>query len=491
MIRYISTRNSEHKVSSAQAILNGQAPDGGLYIPDDLDAIRLDYHDVIGETGSSYDFRQMAVKVWNTFFPDYGEETISELVEKSYRDKFSKEEITPVSKVGDAYVLELYHGPTAAFKDVALSALPNLLTKARELCNFTDETLILTATSGDTGSAALCGFGDVPGTRIIVFYPEGGVSETQKLQMVTAPGSNTRATAVKGNFDDAQTGVKKLFKEIPQPTEGVSLSSANSINIGRLVPQVVYYFAAYRQLLDMGAISDGDKVSFTVPTGNFGDIMAGYFAMKMGLPVRTLICASNRNDVLTEFLETGHYDRKREFFKTTSPSMDILVSSNLERLLYYICGEENSRRYMKELSENGEYQISDEELRSIREVFVGLAATDEEGSKAIGDVFAEYHYLMDTHTAIAWNCHEKYGSSDAAVNVILSTASPYKFCRSVLKALGEEAAASDYENMLRCEEITGAEIPSGLRDIFSREIRHTDVIDCDEMKEYVISKSQH
>ncbi len=259
MISYISTRNSAHKVSSSKAILSGQAPDGGLYIPENIEDIRADYHDII-----SKDFRGMARAVWNIFFPDYGEELISKLVERSYEGKFSAPEITPLVKVGDAYVLELYHGPTSAFKDVALSALPNLLTAAREMNDFTDEIMILTATSGDTGSAALCGFSDVPGTSIIVFYPYGGVSETQKLQMVTAPGSNTCACAIRGNFDDAQTGVKALFRDIPHPAEGVSLSSANSINIGRLVPQVVYYFAAYSQLLASGSIKDGDKVDFIV-----------------------------------------------------------------------------------------------------------------------------------------------------------------------------------------------------------------------------------
>lgn len=483
MINYISTRNSKTKIKSSQAILNGQAPDGGLYIPDDLDALKLnDYHEV-----TNNDFRGMAKVVWDKFFPDYGKEVISELVEKSYANKFSREEITPVAKVGDnSYVLELYYGPTAAFKDVALSALPNLLTKARELNNFKDEILILTATSGDTGSAALHGFSDVPGTKIIVFYPDGGVSETQKLQMVTATGSNALACAIRGNFDDAQTGVKKLFREIPHPVDGVSLSSANSINIGRLVPQVVYYFAAYKQLVDMGAINDGDKINFTVPTGNFGDIMAGYFAMKMGLPIKKLICASNKNDVLTEFLQTGHYDKKRTFFKTTSPSMDILVSSNLERLLYYICGEENTVKYMKDLAETGEYQISDDELSKMQEVFVGLASSDDEGAKAIGDVFHTHKYLMDTHTSIAWSCYEKYKKSDDTINVVLSTASPYKFCKSVLTALGEEPESSDEANMNKCKEITGVEIPVGLAGIFNKEVKHKDVIEISNMKDYVI-----
>lgn len=480
MINYISTRDSSHKVSSGKAILSGQAPDGGLYIPENLEDIRTDYRAIIDK-----DFRGMAKAVWNIFFPDYGEELIDSLVERSYAGKFSVPEITPLVKVGKSHVLELYHGPTSAFKDVALSALPNLLTAARSMNDFTDDILILTATSGDTGSAALCGFSDVPGTSIVVFYPDGGVSETQKLQMVTAPGSNTCACAIRGNFDDAQTGVKKLFREIPRPVEGVSLSSANSINIGRLVPQVVYYFSAYSQLIADGTIKDGDKVDYIVPTGNFGDIMAGYFAMKMGLPVGRLVCASNKNDVLTEFLETGHYNRKRTFFKTTSPSMDILVSSNLERLLYYVCGEEHTVSYMKQLAEEGEYTITPEELAEIRTVFTGAYASDDEGAAAIKNVFESEHYLMDTHTSIAWACLEKCPEVNADTSVVLSTASPYKFSRAVLTAIGAEVSESDKENMLRCHEITGAVIPEGLAGIFEREIRHKDVIEIANMKNYV------
>ena len=486
MINYISTRNSEHKVTSSKAILSGQAPDGGLYIPENLEDIRTDYHNIIDK-----DFRGMAKAVWNVFFPDYGEALIDELVERSYEGKFSSDAITPLASVGNSHVLELYHGPTSAFKDVALSALPNLLTAARSMNDFTDEIMILTATSGDTGSAALCGFSDVPGTRIVVFYPDGGVSETQKLQMVTAPGSNTCACAIRGNFDDAQTGVKRLFRDIPHPVEGVSLSSANSINIGRLVPQVVYYFSAYSQLLASGDIKDGDKVDYIVPTGNFGDIMAGYFALKMGLPVGKLICASNKNDVLTEFLETGHYDRKRTFFKTTSPSMDILVSSNLERLLYYVCGEEHTVKYMKDLAEKGEYQITAEELAEMQSVFAGVCASDEEGAEAIRKVFESEHYLMDTHTSIAWACLEKcLGNEVTNTSVVLSTASPYKFSRAVLTALGAELSESDEANMSRVHEVTGAAIPEGLAGIFSREVRHDDVIDIAEMRNYVVSKSR-
>ncbi len=489
MTNYLSTRNAEVKISGSQAIINGLAPDGGLYVPEDLNEIELDYHEVIDR-----DYQGMARIVFSKFFTDFDEETVQDIISRSYTNKFTSDDITPLAKVADAFVLELYHGPTCAFKDVALSALPNLMTASLKLNDFHDEILILTATSGDTGSAALHGFSDVPGTKIIVFYPEGGTSETQKLQMVTQTGKNTCATAVRGNFDDAQTGVKKLFREIPKPCDGVSLSSANSINIGRLVPQVVYYFSAYKQLLERGEIQDGEKVNFVVPTGNFGDIMAGYLARKMGLPVGRLVCASNCNDVLTEFLATGHYNRKRPFHKTTSPSMDILVSSNLERLLYFVCGAERTQIYMDLLSKQGEYTITEDELAKINEVFCGVSCDDVRGAKAIGDIFRSEGYLMDTHTSIAWAAYE--GCRDAGEEwaqgktVVLSTASPYKFSDSVLKALGEEPSTSDEANMDMLQQVTGIEAPKPLQGIFQREIRHKDVIDVDEMKAYVVTRAK-
>ena len=491
MIEYVSTRNPSIRVRSSKAILDGQADGGGLYVPSDLGLVKTDYHDII-----KGDFRSMAKAVWNIFFDDYGEDLIDELVERSYRNKFASDDITPLvsthSSKHEACVLELYHGPTSAFKDVALSALPNLMSAARSMNDFSDDIMILTATSGDTGSAAIQGFRDVPGTGIIVFYPYGGVSDTQRLQMVTPDSSNVTACAIRGNFDDAQTGVKRLFREIPKPVKGVSLSSANSINIGRLVPQIVYYFSAYAQLLRAGAIADGDKVDFIVPTGNFGDIMAGWYALRMGLPVRRLVCASNKNDVLTELLNTGHYDRKREFYKTTSPSMDILVSSNLERLLYYICGPEHTVEYMKQLEQNGEYTITADELAEIKSVFTGIYACDEDGASAIRDVFEADRYLMDTHTSIAWACMEKYKDNpeySEAPAVVLSTASPYKFSAAVLEALGEDLTGSDEGNMKKCHEITGAEIPAGLAGIFKKPIVHNDVIEISDMKSYVIEKS--
>ena len=493
MIEYVSTRNPSIRVRSSKAILDGQAEGSGLYVPSDLSLVKTDYHNII-----KGDFRSMAKAVWNIFFDDYGEDLIDKLVERSYKNKFASEDITPLVKThsssNEAYVLELYHGPTSAFKDVALSALPNLMSAARSMNDFTDDIMILTATSGDTGSAAIQGFSDVPGTGIIVFYPYGGVSDTQRLQMVTPASANVTACAIRGNFDDAQTGVKRLFREIPKPVKGVSLSSANSINIGRLVPQIVYYFSAYAQLIEAGVIADGDKIDFVVPTGNFGDIMAGWYALKMGLPVRRLVCASNKNDVLTEFLNTGHYDRKREFYKTTSPSMDILVSSNLERLLYYVCGPEHTVEYMKQLEQTGEYTITDDELAEIKSVFTGIYAGDDEGAAAIKNVFVSDKYLMDTHTSIAWACMEKYKeSSDCPVvpAVVLSTASPYKFSAAVLEALGEDLTGSDEGNMNKCHEITGADIPAGLAGIFKKPIVHNDVIEISDMKSYVIEKSNN
>lgn len=484
MLNYISTRDVNHKASSLQAVLEGLARDGGLYVPEDLSELALDYRDVISE-----DYRGMAKKIFGKFFPDYGEKLIDSIVERSYRDKFSAEEITPLVSVDGRYVLELFRGPTCAFKDVALSALPNLMSEAAKLNNFSDEILILTATSGDTGSAALHGFSDVPGIRIAVFYPDKGISETQRLQMVTQSGANTEAFGVRGNFDDAQSGVKSLFREIPKPCSGVSLSSANSINIGRLVPQVVYYFSAYKSLIEVGDIQLGDAVDYTVPTGNFGDIMAGYLAKQMGLPVGKLICASNRNDVLAEFLETGHYNKKRHFYKTSSPSMDILVSSNLERLLFFVCGADKTKAYMKELAERGEYRIGEEELARIKNDFTGFSCSDEEGAAATGKLFKDAGYLMDTHTAIAWAASDKYlkaAGNAGCKNVVLSTASPYKFTGAVLAALGEKASGDDMEDMELLSKVSGTEIPGSLSSIFDKEIKHKDIIDVEEMKSVVV-----
>ena len=486
MIEYVSTRNPSIRVRSSRAILDGQAEGGGLYVPSDLDQIKADYHEII-----SGDFRSMAKTVWNIFFDDYGEELIDNLVERSYKDKFTSEDITPVVKThsskAEGFVLELYHGPTSAFKDVALSALPNLMSAARSMNDFTDDILILTATSGDTGSAAIQGFRDVPGTGIIVFYPYGGVSDTQKLQMVTPASANVTACAIRGNFDDAQTGVKRLFREIPEPVKGVSLSSANSINIGRLVPQIVYYFSAYAQLLEAGVIADGDKIDFVVPTGNFGDIMAGWFALRMGLPVRRLVCASNKNDVLTEFLNTGHYDRKRDFYKTTSPSMAILVSSNLERLVFQAAGEDCdvTGAFMKQLSEEGFYEITDkmkEELTDFYSDYSSEAQTSEE----IRTLYEKAGYVIDTHTAVASNVYRRYrdNTQDQTKCVIASTASPYKFLRSVMCAIRPECAdMSDFELIDELHALSGVAVPQAIEDIRTAPQLHNTVVEVDEMSE--------
>lgn len=487
MMQYRSTRHASESCSPSMAILNGLAPDGGLYVPEDLEDLRLDYREVLKE-----DYLGMARIIFRKFFPDLAEE-IPAIVENSYRERFRSEAITPLVPAEDAYILELFHGPTCAFKDVALSALPNLMAAAVRKNHFEEEILILTATSGDTGSAALHGFSDVPGTRIVVFYPDEGISLTQRLQMTTERGRNTAACAIRGNFDDAQRGVKEIFRSMPHPAKDVALSSANSINIGRLVPQVVYYFAAYRQLADAGRIRIGDPVTFAVPTGNFGDIMAGWFAREMGLPIEKLVCASNSNDVLTEFLAMGRYDRKRVFYKTDSPSMDILVSSNLERLLFFVCGEEATRRYMEDLAQKGAYEVTPEELERIRACFVGGSASDEEGSEAIREVFTSDHYLMDTHTAVAWAVAKKLEADNALSEtpvVILSTASPYKFTRAVLAALGEEPSEEDRRNMERLEEVSGVPVPQPLAGIFDREIMHRDVIEPSAMADYVKAQAE-
>ena len=480
MIKYLSTRDNTHTITSSQAIINGLAEDGGLYIPENLEDLKLDYHEVIQQ-----DYPGMAETVFGKFFSDFDEETIEKVVSRSYTGKFSTEEITPLAKVEDAFVLELYHGPTCAFKDVALSALPNLMVESMRMNDFQDEILILTATSGDTGSAALHGFSDVPGTKIIVFYPEGGVSETQRLQMVTQDGKNTCAVAVRGNFDDAQSGVKKLFREIPKPCDGVSLSSANSINIGRLVPQVVYYFSAYRQLLNMGEIQDGDKVNFVVPTGNFGNILAAFYAKQMGLPINKFICASNENKVLYDFFRTGTYDRKREFILTTSPSMDILISSNLERLIYRIAGNdaEKNKALMQALNGKGAYTITDDMKKQLAD-FYGNYASEAETAATIKRVYESDQYIMDTHTAVAASVYDKYvkETGDTTPTVIASTASPYKFTRSVMNAIDSAYdKQSDFELVDELNKLSGVKVPQAIEDIRQAEVRHDIVCDKEDM----------
>ena len=475
---YQSTRNQDLRASSTAAVLQGLASDGGLFVARTMGD--FDWRTVL-----DLDTFSMAEAVLSALLPDF--EDLHGLVQRAYTGKFETDELTPLVQVGSRYVLELFRGPTSAFKDVALSMLPQLITAARRQEGVTDEILILTATSGDTGKAALAGFRDVPGTRIIVFYPDEGVSKVQKAQMVTQEGGNVCVCAVRGNFDDTQNGVKAIFSAGVPEGCGVRLSSANSINIGRLAPQVVYYFKAYAELLRAGRINPGDRVDYVVPTGNFGDILAGYLAKRMGLPVGRLVCASNRNDVLTDFLRTGVYDRRRPFYKTLSPSMDILVSSNLERLLYFLCeNEAEVAGYMADLKEKGVYTVSPALLEKLHEHF-GWGCCDDEGTKAaIGRVWREHGYLMDTHTAVAWSVAEGY-ESDAPV-VVLSTASPYKFPAAVLSAIGGDAEGDEFDIMDRLHAMTGVPVPKALAELRQKPVLHRDVISREEMQDYVLGK---
>ena len=487
---YQSTRNDGLTASSAQAILDGMARDGGLYSPASLD-MDFDWQAVL-----PLSTQDMATRILAALLPSFTEAEMIALVERAYAGKFETDELTPTVSVGDDTILELFRGPTSAFKDVALSMLPVLMTAAREKCGVTDQILILTATSGDTGKAAMEGFRDVPGTRIMVFYPHGGVSPVQQAQMATQEGDNVCVCAVRGNFDDAQTGVKRIFAQVERDGllqgKGVRLSSANSINIGRLAPQVVYYFKAYADLVRRGRIAVGDPVDFVVPTGNFGDILAGYFAKMLGLPVGKLICASNKNNILTDFLTTGVYDRNRPFYKTVSPSMDILVSSNLERLLFLLTKDAKLvAGLMASLSETGAYTVPASFKAQLDELFFAGCCDDTGTKAAIGQVWRDHGYLMDTHTAVAYDVAQQYKAAcpDHAPVVILSTASPYKFPAAVLEALGEDPGADEFKAMARVEEITSVPMPKNLRTLKERPVRHRDVIGPDDMLQYVLDKA--
>ncbi len=478
---YHSTRNASAFVDSAQAVLEGLAPDGGLYMPEALP--EFDWQACL-----QGDSQEMATAILSALLPDIPD--MKQLVHNAYTGKFETESITPTVPVGDFHVLELFRGPTSAFKDVALSMLPQLLTAAKKAKGMEKDILILTATSGDTGKAALEGFRDVSGVRICVFYPQGGVSQVQRAQMVTQEGSNVAVCAVEGNFDDAQTGVKNIFaacqgKDLPH-----ALSSANSINIGRLAPQVMYYFRAYRDLMDAGKIKLGDKVNFSVPTGNFGDILAGYLAKKLGLPVGKLICASNVNKVLTDFIHCGTYDRRRPLHKTDSPSMDILVSSNLERLLYLLSGDTALvGDLMQQLNTEGHYTVPDSLKAAIQAEFWADFAGDCATSETIRNVWDIHHYLCDTHTAIGWYAAESYVSQtgDHTPMVVLSTASPFKFPVAVLSAIGGDTSGSEFDQMQRLSDITGVPVPRNLATLQGKAEKHTGVIQKEDMLEYVLS----
>ena len=478
---YHSTRNPSLTASSAQAVLEGLAPDGGLYMPSRLPA--FDWKACLAG-----DSQAMATAILSALLPDIPD--MENLVRRAYTGKFQTEALTPTVKAGPFRVLELYRGPTSAFKDVALSMLPQLLTAAKQVKGVSEDILILTATSGDTGKAALEGFHDVPGVRICVFYPDGGVSQVQRAQMVTQEGGNVAVCAVRGNFDDAQTGVKNIFaacqgKELP-----FRLSSANSINIGRLAPQIMYYFRAYREMLDSGEIKLGDKVNFSVPTGNFGDILAGYLAKRLGLPVGTLLCASNANNVLTDFIRTGTYDRRRPLYKTTSPSMDILVSSNLERLLYLLSGDTALvAGLMGRLNKEGSYTVPDSLRDAIQAEFWAGCCDDARAEEIMGRVYRDYGYLCDPHTASGWAAAEDYvnQTGDHTPMVVLSTASPYKFPAAVLRAVGVKAQGDEYAQMRQLEEATGVPIPKNLSSLQGKPERHTGVIAKEEMLNYVLN----
>ena len=478
---YHSTRSVSNPVDSAQAVLEGLAPDGGLYMPESLPA--FDWQACL--KGTSMD---MATMILSALLPDIP--NMPELVKKAYTGKFETEDLTPTVPVGDFGVLELFRGPTSAFKDVALSMLPQLLTAAKTAKGMKEDIMILTATSRDTGKAALEGFHDVDGIRITVFYPYGGVSQVQRAQMVTQEGGYVAVCAVYGNFDDAQTGVKNIFsacrgKELP-----FALSSANSINIGRLAPQIMYYFRSYRDLLDAGKIQLGDEVNFSVPTGNFGDILAGYLAKQLGLPVGTLICASNANNVLTDFIRTGTYDRQRPLLKTTSPSMDILVSSNLERLLYLLSGDTALvADLMGKLNKEGAYTVPAHLLEKIQQEFWAAYCDDKRADEIMGRVYRELGYLCDPHTASGWAAAEDYiaETGDKRAMVVLSTASPYKFPVAVLTAIGGDTSGNEFEQMERLSQLSGVPIPKNLSGLQGKEEKHTGVIEKDAMLEYVLN----
>ncbi len=483
-MQYHSTRSLTPTVSGAGAVLQGLAPDGGLYLPERLPA--FDWQSCM-----TLDTMAIAEKILSAFLPDIPH--MDRLVQQAYRGKFETDDLTPTVPAGDFWVLELFRGPTSAFKDVALSMLPQLMTAARDIEGVTEKILILTATSGDTGKAALEGFRDVPGIGICVFYPDGGVSDVQRRQMVSQPGNNVAVCAVKGNFDDAQTGVKSIFTQFADQKLPFRLSSANSINIGRLVPQITYYFTAYRDLLRAGAIALGDRVNFSVPTGNFGDILAGFLAKKLGLPVGKLLCASNENNVLTDFIRTGIYDRRRPLHKTQSPSMDILVSSNLERLLYLLTEDTALvSKLMADLQSKGVYQVPAELLREIQTHFWAGYCDDARGRQTIGALYQKAHYLCDTHTAAGWAVAEDYVNQvgDRAPMVVLSTASPYKFPAAVLSAIGGQAQGDEFSQMEQLSALTGVAIPKNLAGLRSLPERHKAVVAKKEMPDFVLAQGE-
>lgn len=485
---YKSTRDAEKTVTASQAILKGLADDGGLFVPVSIPKLPVS----LGEL-KEMTYQEIAYTVMKEFLTDFTEEELKNCIAKAYDSKFDTEEIAPLAKVEDAYYLELFHGATIAFKDMALSILPHLLTTSAKKNQVKNEIVILTATSGDTGKAALAGFADVEGTKIIVFYPKNGVSRVQELQMVTQKGDNTSVVAIHGNFDNAQSGVKAMFenKELEKELNeaGYQFSSANSINIGRLVPQVVYYVYAYAKLLQNEEIAEDEEINVVVPTGNFGNILAAYYAKNMGIPIAKLICASNENKVLYDFFQTGTYDRNREFVLTTSPSMDILISSNLERLIYKISGEDARKDtdLMTELKTKGSYAITGEMKANLADFAAGYA-TEEQVAKTIHDIYEDTGYVMDTHTAVAATVYKAYkeDSKDDRKTVIASTASPYKFAGSVMSAIDPKyKGQDDFKLIEELQKVSGTELPNAIKEIMNAEIRHNTECDVDQMEQTV------
>jgi len=484
-VLYKSTRSADETVTASQAILKGLSNSGGLFVPEHIPALDADLEEL-----SRMDYRGVAYEVMSRMLTDFTPEELHYCIDSAYDSKFDTDLIAPVTYHHGAYILELFHGKTIAFKDMALSILPYLMTTAAKKNNMDKEIVILTATSGDTGKAALAGFADVPGTKIIVFYPKHGVSPIQEKQMVTERGANTCVIGITGNFDDAQTGVKKMFSDKAlaeyMADKGYQFSSANSINIGRLVPQMVYYVYAYTRLIAAGTIKSGDKINVVVPTGNFGNILAAYYASEMGLPVGKFICASNDNKVLYDFFTTGTYDRNREFILTSSPSMDILISSNLERLIYKIAGDdaEKNAALMQDLSDKGVYEITDD-MKQQLSVFYGNYATGDEVGDEIKTVYDEDGYIIDTHTAVAVKVYDKYKeeTGDRTPTVIASTASPYKFTRSVMTAIDSAYdSKGDFELVDELCKLSCVDVPQAIEDIRSAEVRHNTVCDKEDME---------
>ena len=487
MINYVSTRGGAETKTASQAVIQGIAEDKGLYVPDRIPALPVKATELKDKS-----YKEVAELIIHAFFDDYTDEEMRYCIDGAYTDKFTAAEVVPVKEAGGAYFLELYYGRTAAFKDLALSILPYLLTTATKKQNEDKKICILTATSGDTGKAALEGFADVPGTEIIVFFPNQGVSPIQEGQMITQEGDNTHVFAIEGNFDDAQTSVKKIFSDEEfakvLADHGCRFSSANSINIGRLVPQVAYYVWGYVDLLKRGVVAEDDEINIVVPTGNFGNILAAYYASEMGVPVNRFICASNKNRILTDFFETGVYDVDRPFYLTNSPSMDILISSNLERLLYHFAGNDGDEilALMKQLEETGRYEVSPK-IKSGMEKFWGGCATVEETNETIGSMYKGNGYLIDTHTAVAYKVYRDYveETGDDRPTLIASTASPYKFAESVALSIGLEKREDGFEYIDDVAAKTGVPVPKALQGLDKKPVRHGDVIEIPQMKSAV------